>query len=94
MSKLPANKIEVGYDYIMLDGVELIVQHDSFNIERCGRDGINAVALVIYAEEITFTQKKRGGLDDEERRALFEDNLECSNKQTRVAQALGKGSLT
>lgn len=94
MSKLPANKIEVGYDYIMLDGVELIVQQDSFNIEQCGRDGINAAALVIFAEEITFTQKKRGELNDEERRAQFEDNLTRSNEQTRVAQALGKGSLT
>lgn len=94
MSKLPANKIEVGYDYIMLDGVELIVQHDSFNIEQCGRDGVNAAALVIFAEAITFTQKKRGELSDDERRALFEDNLARSNKQTRVAQALGKARQT
>ena len=82
MSKLPANKIEVGYDYILLDGVELIVQEDSFRIKHCGLDGANAAALVIHAEEITFTQKKRGELDDEQRRALFEDNLERSNKQT------------
>lgn len=94
MSKLPANKIEVGYDYIMLDGVELIVRHDSFNIEQCGLDGVNSVALVIHAEEITFTQKKRGELNDEERRAQFEDNLERSNNQTRISQAIGKGSLT
>lgn len=94
MSKLPANKIEVGYDYIMLDGVELIVQEDSFRIKHCGLDGVNSAALVIHAEEITFTQKKRGELNDEERRAQFEDNLERSNKQTTVAQALGKGSLT
>ena len=94
MSKLPANKIEVGYDYIMLDGVELIVQQGSFNIEQCGRDGVNSAALTIFAEEITFTQKKRGELNDEERRALFEDNLARSNQQTTVAQALGKGSLT
>ena len=94
MSKLPANKIEVGYDYIMLDGVELIVRHDSFNIEQCGLDGVNSVELVIHAEEITFTQKKRGELNDEERRAQFEDNLERSNNQTRISQAIGKGSLT
>lgn len=94
MSKLPANKIEVGYDYIMLDGVELIVQHDSFNIEQCGRDGVNAAALVIFAEAITFTQKKRGELNDDERLALFEDNLKRSNEQTRIAQAIDKGSLT
>lgn len=94
MSKLPANKIEVGYDYIMLDGVELIVQEDSFRIKHCGLDGVNSAALVIHAEEITFTQKKRQELNDDERRALFEDNLERSNNQTRVAQALSKGSLT
>ena len=94
MSKLPANKIEVGYDYIMLDGVELIVQEDSFRIKHCGLDGVNSVALVIHAEEITFTQKKRGELDDEQRRALFEDNLERSNKQTQIAQRFDKGSLT
>lgn len=94
MSKLPANKIEVGYDYILLDGVELIVQEGSFRIKHCGLDGINSAALVIHAEEITFTQKKRGELDDEQRRALFEDNLERSNKQTQIAQRFGKGSLT
>ena len=94
MSKLPANKIEVGYDYIMLDGVELIVQEDSFRIKHCGLDGVNSAALVIHAEEITFTQKKRGELNDEERRAQFEDNLERSNNQTRISQAIGKGSLT
>lgn len=94
MSKLPANKIEVGYDYIMLDGVELIIQRDSFDIKHCGLDGANAAALVIHAEEITFTQKKRGELDDEERRALFEDNLARSNKQTQIVQKFGKGSLT
>lgn len=90
MSKLPANKIEVGYDYIMLDGVELIVQEDSFRIKHCGLDGVNSAALVIHAEEITFTQKKRQELNDDERRVLFEDNLECSNKQTRISQAIGK----
>lgn len=94
MSKLPANKIEVGYDYITLDGVELIVQEDSFRIKHCGLDGVNSAALVIHAEEITFTQKKRGEMNDEERRALFEDNLARSNEQTKVAQALGKGKLT
>ena len=94
MNKLPANKIEVGYDYITVDGVELIVQEDSFRIKHCGLDGINSAALVIHAEEITFTQKKRGELDDEQRRALFEDNLERSNKRTQIAQRFGKGSLT
>ena len=82
MSKLPANKIEVGYDYITLDGVELIVQVDSFKLEEYGRDGLNAVALTIHPSEIRFTQKRREELNDEERRAQFEDNLERSNKQT------------
>lgn len=94
MSKLPANKIEVGYDYITLDGVELIVQDDSFRIKHCGRDGINAASLTIFAEEITFTQKKRGELNDEERRAQFEDNLERSNKQTQIAHTSDKARLT
>lgn len=62
MTQPPELHVEIGQDYITLNGVEVKAVSGGARIDRYGEDCINQLTLTLLPDTITPTQKSRDNL--------------------------------
>lgn len=63
---MPETHIEIGQDYITLNGVEVRAVSGGARIDNYGEDCINQITLTLLPDTITLTQKSRDELHEGE----------------------------
>lgn len=77
---LPRNYVEIGRDYITVDGVALLVADEGIQVKRPRGGGPVEMTIRLLPERVEFINQNLSGTDSAERIAVATESIERTKR--------------